>query len=1459
MSDTPAGSDTPRRRSPLAEIDEACDRFETAWKSGREPRIDDYIPVGSRAEGSSARRQLLIELVIIDLEYRWRSAAQRLREHSQRAQASDREGGQVASPGPFLPLLYLDDYVARYPELGPLDDLPEELVAHHSRVREQWEDGVHGLPGLLPLNGCVEEFKGTQRFAVERRIGAGGMGVVYKAFDRQRKEVVAIKTVRTIEARTIYRLKREFRALADLAHPNLVTLHELFSIGGQWFFTMEFVEGADFLRYVRSSVGTERDDWPAEGQSGSALTERVMRPSKRSTVRPYAGDVDTDRTFSALSKDGGGWKESPPPSPLSPAQLTRLRRALKQVAEGVSALHEAGKLHRDIKPSNVLVTHEGRVVLLDFGLATELERREQTATTGNNVVGSVPYMSPEQAAGKRLSRASDWYSVGVMLYEALSGRQPFGGRALDVITIKQEKDPPPPSELVAGVPEDLNWLCMGLLRRDPATRLSGEEVLRRVERSEERERERGTTPSHLIPHPFRGSSSSLGQAPFVGREEHLNVLGDAFRVMERGRTVVVYVHGRSGVGKTALIQRFLDQVRQRDDSVILAGRCHESESVPYKALDSLVDALSHYLVRLPRLEAEALLPRDVEALSRVFPVLRRVEAVAQSPRLVCDVPDRHELRQRAVDALRELLARIGDRKMLVLHIDDLHWGDLDSLAMLSDLLRTPHSPVLLLVVSYRTEQRSTDPVLSAIAQLHQETSQCVDVCEIQVDPLSPVEARQLACALIGGDDPRHQTLGEAIARESGGSPYFVEALVRHQEESAQLPNGSLSTEVASLDEILWDRVSSLPDPARRLLETVSVAGHPVRQEDAFQAAGLSTEGNEALAVLRMSHMIHVGARDREDHIEAYNERVRKTVTAHVSPRTAAGYHRRLATALESSGGTDPATLAAHYVGAGAMEKAGQWYAVAADHAADALAFDRAVELYRLAMQLGCPLGKAPPPPTDGSAGASERDLRRRLADSLANAGRGAEAAKEYLRAADGANAAEGLEMRRRAAMQFLATGHVDEGLAALRTVLAAVGMKLPKSPRRALLSLVFRRAKVRLRGVEFRQRDPDRIPPKDLWRIDICWSAALGLSVVDPAAAAGFQAKGLLLSLRSGEPYRIARSLALEASYAAFAGGRARRRVERLLDQATALAQRVDSPHAAGVVSMAAGIAACLEGRWQRAVELSEQAEKAFRQRSTGVAWEIGTSQVCALSALFWSGQVAELARRLPLALPEAKERGDLASLARLTRLNLPQLAANDPDGAERELREAAAECTERGFHLQRFHQLYAQAQIHLYRGDGAGAWRLIAQQWRALARSLLMRVQLFRVMIYDARARSALAAAAAAIDPKPLVRAAERDARRLEREKEPWAKPLAEVIRAAVAARDGDNSKATNLLSDAIPRFDAADMPLRAACARRRLGELIGGHSGSALVREADSWMADQRILAPSHMAALFAPGFPS
>ena len=153
-------------------------------------------------------------------------------------------------------------------------------------------------------------------------------------------------------------------------------------------------------------------------------------------------------------------------------------------------------------------------------------------------------------------------------------------------------------------------------------------------------------------------------------------------------------------------------------------------------------------------------------------------------------------------------------------------------------------------------------------------------------------------------------------------------------------------------------------------------------------------------------------------------------------------------------------------------------------------------------------------------------------------------------------------------------------------------MTMPGTPRRALWSLLMRRAQIRLRGLRFRARDPSQISAEALTRIDVCWAAVCGLSITDPIRGADFQARSLLLALRTGERYRIARALAIEAGHVSGAGSKSRRRATQLIQAAQEQAERVGHPHALGVVSMAKGGAAHLEGRWGKSIEHCKQAEE---------------------------------------------------------------------------------------------------------------------------------------------------------------------------------------------------------------------------------------------------------------------------
>jgi serine/threonine protein kinase len=1266
-----------------------------------------------------------------------------------------------------------------------------------------------------------EDFTGTERFAIVRRIGAGGMGVVYEAHDREQGARVALKTLSYCDAERLYRLKQEFRALTDITHPNLVTLYELFSVGEQWFFTMELVPGVTFLDHVRSPAPAAAVATPSAYHAGPVQDSQSTVPLTAPTK--LLGEDDPDQTVPA--EPGLG----------SPEQFDRLRSALSQLAEGVCALHAAAKLHRDIKPSNVLVTPEGRVVLLDFGLVVELDRQLLDPEAPDRIAGTVPYMSPEQAAGQPLSAASDWYSVGVMLYEGLTGRRPFGGARAQLLWHKRFSEPLPAKRFVANLPNDLSTLCADLLRRHPNERPSGPEILDRLRGGTVRP----AAPAAAVVSPLQG-------APFVGRERHLAALSDAYLASRQGRTVSVYVHGRSGAGKSLLVQRFLEGLVQRQEVVVLTGRCYERESVPYKALDSLVDALSRYLGRLPFEVTAALLPRDILVLARLFPVLRRVEAVAAIPPQGVDIPDVQQSRRRAFATLRELLGRLGKRQPLVLAIDDLQWGDVDSAALLAELLRPPDPPRLLLVGSYRREYEATSPCLQALLR-GQAATPTLERRELAVEPLTADEAQCLARELLGPGTAADLARAEDIARESGGIPYFVHELVRHLQEGAKLAERSSPAQEITLEEVLWQRMIRLPELSRRLLEVVAVSGRPLRQGDAYRAAALAWDDRTALAVLRGARLVRSTGPQDQDEVEAYHDRIRETMVAHLAPTTLQAHHHRLAVTLAASGRADPETLAVHFQGAGDPAQAGHYYAAAAAQAAEALAFDRAAKLYRLSLELR---------PLEGAAG---RDLRTRLADALANAGRGLEAARDYQAAAAGANPVEALELGRRAAIQSLISGHIDEGLAALRTVLEAVDMKLARTSRRALLSLLWRRLWLWFRGVRFRERDASQVSAEQLTRIDICWSVAMSLSIVDTVRAADFQVRNFLLALRAGEPYRVARAMAWEVAHLANYGGPARQRTARLLQAAEALAERLNHPHAQGLVTLAAGITAYMEGRWHSGLELSDRAEAIFRERCTGVAWELDTAHSFSLWSLFFLGEVAEITHRLPALLQEARERGDLYAATNLGTFvgHVTWLAADDPEGAQRDL-GAVMECWSRqGFHVQHLTGLMGQLQIDLYRGAGTAAWERITGAWPALARSLFLRVQVVRIFMWHLRARSALAAAGQAPRPEPLWRAAVADARRIERERMSWAEPLAQLIRAGVAARRGDRAAALVLLREGEAGCRAADMGLFAAAAGYRYGRLLEGNGVGAGIAQARGWMEAQGIRNPARMTALYAPGF--
>jgi eukaryotic-like serine/threonine-protein kinase len=1226
------------------------------------------------------------------------------------------------------------------------------LLAAHDKTRSFLKHPPNLLSAVLP----EEHFPGTGRFRVMRRLGAGGMGVVYEVHDRVRDEVVALKTLLRTSAADLYRLKREFRSLADMAHPNLACLYELFVEEERCFFTMELVRGLSFVDYAR---GAPHD---------------------------------------------------------------RLVHALRQLIDGVAALHLGGKLHRDIKPSNVLVTPEGRVVILDFGLIAEL--LPQRAGDVNDAGGGTPaYMAPEVRSGAPPSEATDWYGVGVTLYEALTGSIPSAGTFLDVALGMRTDDPPTPTpaQIVPDVPADLSAACMGLLRRNPEQRLSGPEALRGLARN-------------TAPPASKFTLAAIRDMPFVGRDRQLQVLNDAFLAVMNGGAAAVSVCGPSGIGKSALVRRFLSRFGTRDDVVVLSGRCYENESVPYKALDGVVDDVSHYLASIPRQQVERLMPPDVPALTQVFPVLLQVSAIedARGDQDLGNV-DPLGLRRRAFGALRELLGRLADRQSLMVYIDDLHWADADSVVLLEELLRPPKPPAMLTVVCFRSEETAEKPFLQALL----ERAGVGIWSAITLEPMTEDEAHTLIGALL----PTNSTLTvddkTVMTREASGSPFVLEQLARYAGVKRE---PSLRHTFA---EMFATRLAALSPEARRFLETLAICGRPMAPELICDACGVTRERQSLVAMLRSSHFIRSsGSAER---IETYHDRIREVLAAEMAPDAVRGIHHFIVQALVDKRSDDCEALFEHYLGAGDGENASIQASVAAAKAATALAFDRAAFFYRHALALT---------PTSSAVHAWSEGL----ADALANAGRPAEAAEAYLRAAAGADHTRRVELQRRAAEQFLIGGHIDRGLDLIRTMLAGMGVRVPRSPRSALLWLLWRRARLRWRGLGFVPTQIDEIDADTLLRVDTCWSAATGLALVDMISASEFSVHDLLMALDAGEPDRIARAMAMEsAARGAYPTGR--KLSDRLLQQSKALARSVGNPHAIALSILADALIASALGEWKKAGTLSEQALAILRDQCVGVTWELSIAQNVVIWSLMYRGELRELCRQVPPLLANARSSGNLYIATELcTRSNYVWLTADDPDEGERETIDSIARWSQKGFHRQHYSAMLARVQTALYRGDAEAAWRLLAEQQSRLRRSLLTRVQVIRVESFYLRARAALAMAGSSGSSHRLLRIARAGARRIARERMPWSNPIALLLRAGIANLEGQVPLCLRYLHDAADRFDRADMKLYAAVARRRIGALQDDAPGRELQCQAEDWMAAQHIRNPTAFTRMLAPGFP-
>lgn len=1209
------------------------------------------------------------------------------------------------------------------------------------------------------------------RYRVISRLGGGTFGDVYHVSDEMdgRREL-ALKILRSSDPLAIQYFKRERRTLADIHHDNIIRVYELHEHEHQLFFTMELVDGVGFLRHLTAQPVEQRD--------------------------------------------------------------AKLRSCLVQLAEGLRMLHSRKLLHRDLKPSNVLVTREGRVVLLDFGLVRSIDEGFHSRVT---FAGTPDYMAPEQVVGQAASEASDWYAIGVMLYQSLTGQLPFNGNFVEVLHSKQLENPTAAAEVAHDVPSDLNELCNRLLERDPSKRGSYEDVLRlsgRTQLSEE--------PAFI--------ASSI-----VGRVEPLRKLTEAVFGSE-DRPTLIHLCGPSGIGKTSLLREFITRLRKDPTVLVFSGRCFEGESIPYQALDDLIDHIGQYLRHLPGDHVERILPRNFSLLVRMFPVL--------APFLSSDIRPASplnsvELRSRALSALRELFGRLRERNRIVLAIDDLQWGDVDGCVALKDVFSAPDSPSIVGIFAYRSEDILAS---SSLKVLRSDSAGTVNrkTTFINLDQFDLAECRQLAESMLGRT-PAENT-AELLLEQSEGNPFLIHEIVRWMSERS---GDGIFTERFSLTDVVRSRMDQLSPEARHLLELAAIAGQPT-ELSILQLAGSARNlllTRDELISNRLFRSRSV--RGREE-VEIYHDRLRATIVSAMNEAERAQCHRELGRALEASGGHDAERIAAHYLQSGDAALCARYALIAARRAAEVLAFHDAARFFQMALETGSLEQNA------------ERIVHRECADSLANTGRGPLAADHYLLACKGATEDEQLELNLRAAEELLCSGHVDRGLAILMVLLKKAGLKISDRSYLLPLELLVGRLKLKIRGLRWRERRETEISRKELERLDVCGSAVTSLALAGGMQAAILQTSRLMLALRVGEPSRLARALAMEAAYRSTGGVKSQQQTDQLLQSARELSDRVGDKRATAFISAITVICDWNAGRWKDCYEHSRTAQEILRDQFERLTWERDIAVTFKVCAMRWLGRWSELKMILPGLLADARARGDLfAESALRAEFGVScELANHQPDsvleGLEVWDRWSTSDSLRGGQRTQQSqkhselgfvttYRIHTLVEGSLYRGNGKEAFDAVMTRWPDLKRSHLLVVQTIDIEMRSLLAKAALATAAEEKSEharRPLLKIAERQVRLLKHHEAPWGIGLAELIQGGIESLLNRDAEAVAAFERAEKLFDSLEMRLHKAVAQWSKGLLTGGVDGRKLAKDSEALMRSEGILYPERIVAVIAPG---
>ncbi len=790
-----------------------------------------------------------------------------------------------------------------------------------------------------------------ERFELLGELRKGGMGVIHRAFDRQRQMPAAVKQVRVADKQLIQSIRREVHALLRIRHPGVVTmLAEGVDDGMPWY-AMEFVEAQTLLEYCHSHTAPRIAESVALSDSSMTAHSAGTMPSGN----PAESDVTGVISGLALPPRAANAPPNGPPtatiSTLRSDDLATLLTVIRRICIPLSYIHGEGLVHLDLKPENLLIRRSGMPVILDFGLATVVRSSLGRDGLFQEMLGAGTafYMAPEQIRGGLVDARTDIYALGCILYQLLIGRPPFFGTSVaETIFGHLNIKPIPPMRLISGIPLALNDLILKMLEKDPRARLGyAQDVDQALKELGASGWDGGTYPE---------ARTYVYRPRIAGRAQELGSLLQAFKSAQKTQTQLVLLEGESGIGKTRLVAEFArlapNEVKHAE---VYLGECRPQGGL-FSGFAGILQTIADICREKPQKERQRLLGRRAAILSRYEPEFQWfLEDAEPLPELLPEAAQ-----QLLFQDLLGVLQALGQTRPSVIILDDIQWIDELSLGFLKYMLAQKAAAPIggIIVATYRSGEPS--PAVAELAA--QKDTLAIRLGRLSAEAVGTLISDMLALPRIASE------VVESLFSHSEGNPLFLteylmeavaKSLIWRDPEGIWHTRGGAEKEIdyarlalpATVQDLIVHRLADLSPEAKRLAELGAVLGTEPNFEVLALAAAMSDAVFfAALDELRRRHVLSAKAAQR---LEFGHSKIREATYFQMSAQTRAHLHFQIGKTLAALPEDHPARLAAdiaeHYYAAG-NEAAALPYALSAgDDARSLYAHDAAERFYRRAI------------------------------------------------------------------------------------------------------------------------------------------------------------------------------------------------------------------------------------------------------------------------------------------------------------------------------------------------------------------------------------------------------------------------------------------------------------------------------------------------------------------------------